>query len=716
VTAAPLDRLARLAGVRASYRDAWGAERRVSREAIAAVLAAMGIDAGNETAIADAIAALEAEAWRTLLAPVVVMREDDGSALLTLPERLYSGRILWSVAGEERADGGADTASLAIRATKGEGEHRHLRLALPLKRLPPGYYSLNVAAGTENAAATLIVTPRRAYLPPELSTGRRAWGLTAQLYAVRSARNWGIGDFTDLGALSELAAAKGAQALGINPLHALFPTNPRHISPYSPSTRLYLNPLYLDVTACLDFAGAPEAQALEAARAGNLIDHEAVSALKRPVFARLYERFAAANLLPHGGARGERGAAFRRFQQQGGDRLRDYGRFNALAAHFARAPWPEPFRRADSDEVERFAAGHEAEVELHHYLEWECERQLGDAAARARRAGLGIGLYRDLAVGVDPRGAEAWADPALLCAGASIGAPPDQLNLKGQNWGLAPPNPVELRRRAYAPFIAALRANMRHAGVLRIDHAMALMQLYLVPRGVAPDRGAYVAYPFDDLLGLVALESVRNRCAVIGEDLGTVPQGFSARLNEANVLSYRLMLFERAHDGGFLRPGAYLRAAAATFSSHDLPTLKGFWLGRDLDWRQKLDLYPDADAALRDRTQRRVDRRRLLDALLAEGLLAPEAARRLLPTDDAPHFAPELAVAVHRFLGRTASALALTQVEDATGEEEQPNVPGTIDEHPNWRRRLSRTLEDLSRDPTFAELCAALDEERKKGG
>jgi 4-alpha-glucanotransferase len=239
------------------------------------------------------------------------------------------------------------------------------------------------------------------------------------------------------------------------------------------------------------------------------------------------------------------------------------------------------------------------------------------------------------------------------------------------------------------------------------------MRLYWVPRDAGPDQGAYVAYPFDDLLGLVALESVRNRCAVIGEDLGTVPEGFSARLNEANVISYRLLLFERAGDGGFLRPKVYPRAAAAAFSSHDLPTLKGFWLGRDLEWRRKLDLYPDADADARDREQRRIDRRLLLDALVAERLLAPEAVQILLPADDAPHFAHELAVAVHRFLGRAASALALVQLEDAAEEEEQANVPGTIDEHPNWRRRLRGTLEDLRRDPSFAEIVAAVAEEQK---
>ncbi len=376
--------------------------------------------------------------------------------------------------------------------------------------------------------------------------------------------------------------------------------------------------------------------------------------------------------------------------------------------------WPEPFRHADSGAVEEFAHRHEEAVELHQYLEWESCRQLAAAAARGGKGGLGIGLYRDLAVGVDPNGAAAWADPALLAAGATVGAPPDLLNLKGQEWGLAPPNPVALRRRAYGPFIAALRANMRCAGLLRIDHAMALQQLYWVPRGAPPDRGAYVAYPFADLLGIVALESLRNRCAVIGEDLGTVPPGFSRTLNDCNILSYRLLMFEQEDDGRFFPPKKYPRAAAAAFSSHDLPTVRGFWLGTDIAWRRRLELYPDAAAAARDEERRRRDRRDLLAALIAERLIDADAARRFLPRDDAPVFAEELAVAIYRFLGRTNSALALLEIADVAGEAEQANVPGTVDEHPNWRRKLGRTLEDLARDGAFARLAAALDRARKE--
>jgi 4-alpha-glucanotransferase len=718
--------LARRAGIATSYRDTWGQEQHTSEASLVAVLGAMGFATDTQAAIEEVLESLEAESWRALLPPVTVLREDGARrVVVTLPERLNAGRVVWSLAREDgaRIEGETPTQSLPVIATKGEGEHRHLRLALDLPRLPLGYHRLFLAAGHENAETDVIVTPVHGYLPPELENGR-AWGLTAQLHSIRSALNWGMGDYGDLRSLAALAAGRGAAAVGINPLHALFPAEPRHISPYSPSTRLFLNPLYLDVIGVPEFASSHAAQqhvgspdfvaALAGARAAPTIDYPAVMALKAPVLRMLHAEFSLQHLAPNGGAKTARGAAFRRFQRDGGASLAAYGTFNALHAAmlvrglFAWPDWPEGFADARSEATAAFAKAHESDVEFHHYLEWEGERQLAAASPD-----LPAGLYRDLAVGVDPNGADAWAEPSLFAKGATVGAPPDLLNLKGQDWGLAPLDPLALRRHCYKPFIAALRANMRHAGVLRVDHAMVLKQLYWVPRGAGPAEGAYVAYPFEELLGLLALESRRNRCAVIGEDLGTVPPGFSAILNEAGVLSCRLMLFER-DAGGFRPPRAYPRAAAAGFSTHDIATLRGFWLGTDLGWRRRLNLYPSPAAAEDEANQRRVERRQLLDALLSERLLTDDDARLLLPREDAPHFATVLAEAVHRFLGRSRAALALVQAEDALGEEEQANLPGTIDEHPNWRRKLALPLEAWGHDGAFVRVVEALDRARRE--
>jgi 4-alpha-glucanotransferase len=707
--------LALLAGVAPAYRDAWHKERRVPAESLRAVLAAMGLAVETPSAIAASSAALEAAEWEPLLPPVATAVAGTGAAVPVTVAAGADGRAIWHLhleSGEERM-GAVELSSLAVIA-----EHRgRYRLALPIDRATPtGYHRLGVSLGAESAEMLLIVAPPRCHLPPELAAGRRGWALTTQLYALRSARNWGIGDFSDLATLAAAAARQGASALGVNPLHALFPAEPRHISPYSPSSRVFLNPLYLDVAAVPDFAGTAPPAELASARAAALVDYPRVAALKAAALDACYAAFAERHL---GTAPSARGEAFRRFQRAGGEALRSFAVFTALHEHILRTQgkfcwqdWPAALRDAGSPEVARFAAEQHRRVELHQYVQWEADRQLAAAARAGAAAGLAGGLYRDLAVGVDPNGAEAWADPGMLVTDATVGAPPDALNLKGQDWGLAPVNPVAMQRERFAPFIAALRANMRHAGLLRIDHVMALMHLYWVPRGASAAEGAYVAYPFDALRHILALESMRQRCAVIGEDLGTVPEGFRETMAEAGVLSYRLMLFERNRDGGFLPPERYPEGASAAFSTHDLATIKGFWLGRDLDWRRRLDLYPDAEAGEAERRERRRDRRLLLQALIAAGALPAAAAEQLLPNDDRPIFAPALTEAVHRFLAESRARLVLVQLEDVASELEQANLPGTVDEHPNWRRRLGPLLDTLIADPAFARLAALLGDAR----
>jgi 4-alpha-glucanotransferase len=595
--------------------------------------------------------------------------------------------------------------------------------ALPLPAgLPLGYHRLAIDAPGAPAELDLIVAPAACHLPAALGPDHRAWGLSCQLYGLKSARNLGIGDFTDLAALARAAGAAGAATLGVNPLHALFAAEPLHISPYSPSSRLWLDYRYIDVAAVPGFAEDDELQAiaaeprfqrtLAAARQGEVIDYGAVAFCQRPLLEALYRRFRARPA----------DAAFREFQHEGGQGLADFAIFEALHEHqrsqspgFSWHDWPAPLRSPRSPEIAAFAAAHRDRVEFFQFLQFEADRQLAAAAAQGRAAGLAIGLYRDLAVGANPHGAEAWAGSNLLAPGASIGAPPDALALGGQNWGLTPINPVTLRRQGFAPFVAVLRANMRHAGLLRIDHVMSLDRLYWIPAGMPARAGAYVSYPFEALLRLVALESVRNRCAVIGEDLGTVPEGFRDRMRDANVLSYRVLRFERDRAGGYLPPAAYPPLAAAVPATHDIATVKGFWLGRDLDWRRRLGLYPDAAAAADEAVERERDRHLLLEALGREGLLAPERFAEFLPDGGAAVFTAELAELILAYLARSASRLMLVQVEDIALEEEQANLPGTNDEHPNWRRRLSRSVDDLVSGQEWRRITALLAAERGPG-
>ncbi len=402
---------------------------------------------------------------------------------------------------------------------------------------------------------------------------------------------------------------------------------------------------------------------------------------------------------------------FETFRRERGAVLEQNCLFLALREHFAaRDPaladwhaWPEAYRQPSAPAVTRFRETHKRRVDFIAWTQWIADQQLGAAANAARRGGMAVGLYRDLAIGADRSGSETWANAAAVVSQAQVGAPPDIGNPGGQDWGLPPFHPVELRKEAYRGFIELIRANMRHAGGLRIDHVMGLQHLWWVPLGKPPSDGAYVRYPIDDMIGILALESHRHRCLVVGEDLGTVPEGFRERMEDANILSYRVLFFEQDAVSGVFAPSAdYPRPALAVTGSHDLPTLRGWWEERDLDLKEHLRLFPRPEEAADQRLARERDRACLVEALRREGLLAP----------DEPATAASLARAVHGFLARTPCMLAMAQIDDLTDEAEPVNVPTTSDEHPNWRRRLRMTLEQLAASGRFNDIARAFNAER----
>jgi 4-alpha-glucanotransferase len=699
--------LAGLLGIETRHTDALGVVHEPSDETLSRLIAAFGLSSDSKQAEAALLEGQQAQAFGldplevvAAESPILQMRAADGT------------EIEWHC--EFEAGGSA----------KGRGAVTHGGLHLP-GPLPPGYHQLELKGGGLDAVVNLAVAPAACYLPPALHEGSHCWGLTAQLYSLNSARNWGMGDFADLAELCRAAGTAGAATVGINPLHALFASEPRHASPYSPSSRAMLDYLYIDPVAVPGFAEdeairalVPEA-ALAAVRAAELIDHAAVAALKRPVLEALYRRFC--NIDLRVGAESAAGKAFRSFQQASGRPLAAFATFEALHEDlnrddggFSWHDWPPRLRDPNSGAIARFGKAHKQRVEFFEFLQWQADIQLGAAAETGRAAGLSLGLYRDLAVGVNPHGAEAWADQGLVVPGMGIGAPPDPLSRLGQDWGLAPVNPLALRRAGFSPFIAALRANMRHAGVLRIDHVMSLQRLYWVPRGQTAVNGAYVTYPFAELLRLVTLESHRQGCVVVGEDLGTVPPGFRETMQAANLLSYRVVAFERRWGGGFVPPRDYPPLAAASAATHDLPTLKGFWLGRDIAWRQKLGLYPSAEAGAAEINDRKRDRWQLLEALAGEGLIAHDRFGEFLPDPDQPVYSAALGEAILAFLARSRARLMLVQLEDVAQEEEQANLPGTSDAHPNWRRRLSVRLEALLARPELRRIAARVNEERQR--
>jgi 4-alpha-glucanotransferase len=525
-----------------------------------------------------------------------------------------------------------------------------------------------------------------------------AWGVFCQLYELRPAAgrpDWGIGDLADLADLAAVLGAAGADFLGINPVHALFLGEPGRRSPFSPSDRRFLNPIYI----APDRLPAPRAGA--GAPPGELIDHDAVVRAKLPALRASHAE------APFGdGAWSE--AAHDAFLADGGEPLRRHALFEALSLHMAEqghgagwSGWPEPHRDAKSPEVAAFARG--AEIGFHLWLQWAASVQLGLAAEAAREAGMRIGLYLDLAVGEAPDGAAAWGSDVVM-EGLTVGAPPDVFAAEGQDWGLAAPNPVALAEDP-APFRDMIAAQMRHAGALRIDHAMALRQLFLIPEGEGPAAGAHVRYPMDTLIEVLSEESRACEAVVIGEDLGFVPEGFRDAMEDFDVLSYRILYFEQ--DGrAFRAPDTWPAKALACVSTHDLPTLAGWWEAEDVALRREHGLVSEADTPDHE-AQRGRERRAMLRLLRAERL-----GRRGWKAEGP---LPEgMLVAVHRILARTPCLLAGVRLSDLVGPERPTNLPGTLDSYPNWRPRAPLPVDRIAEEPAFRAVTEAMAEERPR--
>jgi len=687
-----LERLAEACGVLTVYRDAAGAERRAAPETLCALLAALGEPVESETEAEERLAARQADSPGLTAPPSVAVR---GREALAVPLRSASAAnetaLAWWLTTEagETHTGEAKWGELELHDRAGGATSQRL-LQIP-GPLPNGYHRLVLALGVPAAAEAtchVIAAPAGCHLPEH----DRQWGVSAQLYSLVSEHNWGLGDYGDVAELAGRAGRAGADFLGLSPVHALFTADPGHFGPYGPSNRSFHNTAYIDPSAVPGVEGCARAQALMAGSAGavtaargtDLVDYAAVDRIKRPVLEALWAHYR------RGDAPQEAAARFRAFRGERGHALDIHALFEALHERFfARGlwhwrDWPAGFRDPHGPEVAAFAEAHRERLDFFAWLQWIADEQLAAAHASAHASGMAIGLYTDLAVGLDPGGSAAWSHQHLIPGNIAIGAPPDDFNQLGQNWGLAPLSPVRLSERGFDIFAAAIRASMRHAGAMRIDHAMQLARLFWIPPGGSAAEGTYVRYSIDEMLAVIALESERNRCIVIGEDLGTVPEGFRERLSRERILTYKLLYFERDEQGGFAPPEAYPREALVAASTHDLATLRGLVASRDLDWRERLDLFSEAAAAVAARRERADSLARLTGALQAAGLLPCET-----PSPE------ELIAALHAFLAASPSRLMAVQAEDLAGALDQPNLPGTIDEHPNWRRKLPVGIDAL---------------------
>jgi 4-alpha-glucanotransferase len=671
-----LAHLASRAGISVDWTDARGRPQRVSDDVLRTMLHALELPCAGIQQIHESTSQLAEE-----------RSDHDGFFVVETGSPIELPGVTATLFELRNEDG--EVRTVAAHSTDGG----HARLP-PIDA--PGYYRLQAG---DREWSVAVAPPHCPSMADLLETGQpRAWGVAAQLYSLRRAhggrpeRAAGLGDFTALAQLAGAAAAQGADALAISPVHAMFAADPGRYSPYAPSSRLFLNSLYADPAALL---GEPAmAAAMQALRLGDeamrldgleLIDWPAVARLRMKLLRRMYDDF-----------RTDMGsdsyAAFQAFRLAGGEALASHARFEAL--HARHLPplgdaadwrhWPADLRDPSGAGVAAYAHGHDKDVAFHVFLQWLAAHGLQHAQKTARDAGMAIGLIGDLAVGTDPGGSHAWSRQADILEGLSPGAPPDLYNPLGQRWGLTAFSPRALRLGGYAAFIEMLRATLAHCGGVRIDHVLGLARMWLVPEGAMAADGAYLRYPLEEMLRLIALEAWRHRALVVGENLGTVPEGFNERIARAGMLGMNVLWFQRegwGHPARFQAPRTWPAAAVSMTTTHDLPTVAGWWRGNDIAWRARLQLLAPDESEHDLQDLRALERGALWHALRESRCVADDA-----PAPAADHAPIE---PILQYVAATAATLVLVPAEDLLGLPEQPNLPGTIDTHPNWRRRLN---------------------------
>lgn len=664
------DRLAKRYGIVGTYRNFDGNDVAASAETKRSLLAAMGIEARSDDDARAVLSLLEAADRSRHCRPEHIIASSRPMSLAV------KGQCGWRLADEDGQE---------IHSGRAQGK-------IDLPGLESGIYRLDLdyPGGGEDVA--LIAAPPGAPSLRDVTGSGRLWGVTAALYGLTSSRNLGMGDYSDLSAAAEALAMNGAHFLGINPVHAIGIGDRETISPYSPTSRLFYNVALIAFDAIAELTGSgglepflrDNAAKLEALRAGELVDYEALRPVHDFLFGTLFEIYCA-----HCDILNAR-RSFTRFAAERGESLKLFALYETISEVHGpdSRKWPENLQRPDAPGAVSFAAGHERRIGFHCWLQWIADRQLAEAQKRARKAGMAIGLYLDISVGSRPGGAESWAQPEAIASGVSLGAPPDAFSPQGQNWNLVPYSPEGLRRVRYKPFARMLRAAMRHAGMVRIDHALGLARSFWVSGN--GELGGYVRYPLDALLAVIAIEAERSGTIVIGEDLGLVAPEFREKLQRSGLYGCAVIQFERDRDGRFNDPRTWREMSLGSFGTHDTPTFEGFRQARDVEWGMRLSRgRPENPAAVKS------GRRRALGKLFASMGIGSEGGSGKAQTaiDN-----------MHEALARSGSALVTVQLDDALGVIEQQNLPGTINEHPNWRRRYRLQVESLAGDGRLSRL------------
>jgi 4-alpha-glucanotransferase len=702
---------ARAWGIETDYWDIWGQQHHASDAVELAILGSLGVDARTRASLALAGAERSLSEWLTPLAPTLLLTRGypQQEIRVSMPEACADKTARLELQFEDGTTSGIEISLAGIPVSEEtllNGQRfvrKHIRLP---DDLALGYHRLSLAIADRcNASARLIVCPDRTYQPAWLDSGRAA-GIAIGLYGVRSERNWGCGDTTDLKVFIDWAAEQaGVGFVGLNPLHAIANRQPYNTSPYLPNSVFYRNPIYLDVEQVADFPSCAKAVALlhspaverevRALRAAPLVEYERVYRLKLRFLKLLFRDF-----LAQWTQETERARELREYVEREGVLLHRFAVHEALGEAIHRKcpevwnwrSWPEQYRDPDSAATRDFANKHWRKVLFHKYVQWQLDVQLESAQAHARNRSLSIGLYHDLALATDRFGADLWAHREFFIEGCRVGAPPDAFSPKGQDWAFPPPNSDRHMQDGYRLFAESIRKNSRHGGALRIDHVMRFFRLYWIPDGFDATQGTYVRERFQDLLRILALESTRQKIVIVGEDLGTVPNEIREMLDRFGILGYRLLYFEKRSDGQFRPQQEYPRDALVSATTPDLPTLAGFWLGRDIDARRDAHLLADESAYQRIREERAREKQKLLELLARQGLLPdwfPANASAV------PELTGELHNAIVGLLASTPSKLMVLNQEDLLKQTEQPNLPGTTVEYPNWRHKMDCTVEEL---------------------
>lgn len=700
-------------GIATTFNDAGMVQRtyNIDDDTLRFFISKLGYACGNDAEISASMEAFHNQRYQDVLAPIYVCKEDNVTFDIVHPQDKQVDKIAIKNSALKLQD--VCIEAVSEPQTKDiAGTFYVLQNYKISTKLEPGYYELDVKISNKNYKSKIAVAPSRCYHSSGMDN--KLWGYAIQLYAVKSQRNWGVGDFTDLSEIIKMCAKTGANIIGLNPLNVLCHDFPENASPYQSISRLFLNPIYIDVEKVPEYR-AEDIQMAEGlladVKTSEYIQYSKVYPLKVKMLEKCFKRFQES-------VQSSRMEAYKKFCKEQGEDLDKLALFQAL--YESESPkvwggwraWPEEYKSPQASGIPEYIEKHQERIEFFKFMQFEANRQFSEAQKLVKDMGLKIGLYRDLAVGVGKDSAEYWGNHELFIPGVGAGAPPDAFFTSGQRWGLAAFSPTKLKEHRYEPFIKILRANMKNAGALRMDHVMSLMRLYLLDD--ESNRGTYLYYNFADMLNIVALESYLNKCVIVGESIGNVPEGFLDTLKDRNILSLSVLWSERAAVGwgGFYAPHDYTPTAFASVGTHDMPPLKMWWYGYDIAEAYNLGLISSEQDKNEAYHKRETDRGLLLSSIDAAGVW-PEDRPRQGNYIYGENYPEGLEEAVHRYVARSSSVVFLAQLEDFLHVTKQQNLPGTdIDKHLNWRLKLPVSLENMETDPAYIRNVAAIRKER----